>query len=105
MLAACGAEPSVRAPVVETYEFPVPEGTWVQEAMIPSRGVSIPATMVIPPRKPEQALPLVLLLHGHGGTREEAGAFTRVAAELAARGIASIRMDFPGCGDSTECAA
>ncbi|MEL7312906.1 MAG: alpha/beta fold hydrolase, partial [Pseudomonadota bacterium] len=101
-LAACSTDELVREPVVETPEFPVPEGTWIQEAMIPSRDVTIPVTMVIPPRRPELALPLVVLVHGHGGTREEAGGFARVAAELAQRGIASIRMDFPGCGQSTE---
>ena len=42
------------------------------------------------------------MVHGHGGTRNEAGGFTRVAESLAAHGVASIRMDFPGCGDSTE---
>ncbi|MEL7022977.1 MAG: alpha/beta fold hydrolase [Pseudomonadota bacterium] len=102
VLAACGIDESARGAAKAVAEFPVPEGTWVQEAMIPSRGVSIPVTMVIPPRRAELALPLVVLIHGHGGTREEAGGFTRVAAELAARGIVSIRMDFPGCGDSTE---
>jgi dienelactone hydrolase len=42
------------------------------------------------------------MAHGHGGTRNEAGGFTSVAEGLAARGVATIRMDFPGCGDSTE---
>ena len=48
------------------------------------------------------AAPLVVLVHGHGGTRQENGAFTELASMLAEVGIASIRMDFPGCGDSTE---
>ena len=42
------------------------------------------------------------MAHGHGGTRHENGAFARVAERLAERGIASVRMDFPGCGDSSE---
>ena len=67
-----------------------------------SRGVSVPATIVTPARKSGKAVPLVVIAHGHGGSREEGGSFPRVAAELAALGIASIRMDFPGCGDSTE---
>ena len=46
-------------------------------------------------------MPLVIMAHGHGGTRDEAGAFVAVAAELAKRGIASLRMDFPGCGENT----
>ncbi len=67
-----------------------------------SRGVSVPATIVTPATTNGAALPLVVIAHGHGGSREEGGSFPRVAAELAALGIASIRMDFPGCGDSTE---
>jgi len=66
-----------------------------------SRGVSVPATIVIPTSASGE-VPLVVIAHGHGGSREEGGSFPRVAAELAALGIASIRMDFPGCGDSTE---
>jgi len=42
------------------------------------------------------------MAHGHGGNRDEAGGFTRMAEALAQRGIASVRMDFPGCGDSQE---
>ena len=67
-----------------------------------SRGVSVPATIVTPATTNGTAVPLVVIAHGHGGSREEGGSFPRVAAELAALGIASIRMDFPGCGDSTE---
>ena len=40
--------------------------------------------------------------HGHGGTKDENGGFTAIAETLAARGIATIRMDFPGSGASTE---
>ena len=67
-----------------------------------SRGVMVPATIVAPASTNGKALPLVVIAHGHGGSREEGGSFPRVAADLAALGIASIRMDFPGCGDSTE---
>jgi hypothetical protein len=42
------------------------------------------------------------MAHGHGGTRNESGAFQGVADELRKNGIASIRMDFPGCGESSE---
>ena len=65
-----------------------------------SRGVQVPATLVIPGGMDE--VPLAVLCHGHGGSREENVGFAAVAAALAARGIASIRMDFPGCGESSE---
>ncbi len=65
-----------------------------------SRGVQVPATLVIPDGMEE--MPLAVLCHGHGGSREENVGFAAVAAALAARGIASIRMDFPGCGESSE---
>ena len=51
--------------------------------------------------------PAVLLLHGFTGTRDEMtvagtaeGVFARTARLLAAEGIASLRIDFRGSGDS-----
>ena len=69
---------------------------------IPSRDVMIPAIITMPARKGDERLPLVVMAHGNGGSKHEGGGYDAVADELAARGIASIRMDFPGCGDSTE---
>ena len=65
-----------------------------------SRGVQVPATLVTPDGV--DAFPVVVLAHGHGGNREENVGFAAVADALAAQGIGSIRMDFPGCGESTE---
>jgi dienelactone hydrolase len=70
--------------------------------MVSSRGVEIPATFTRPAADAGAKVPLVVMAHGHGGTRDEAGGFARVAEELARNGIASIRVDFPGCGESTE---
>ena len=70
---------------------------WVE-----SRGIRIPVTLTMPGDEPGVTAPLVVLVHGHGGTRQENGAFTELASMLADLGIASVRMDFPGCGDSTE---
>lgn len=67
-----------------------------------SRGVEVPATIVTPAFASNERVPLVVMAHGHGGSRQEGGGYKQVAAAMAERGIATIRMDFPGCGDSTE---
>jgi dienelactone hydrolase len=72
------------------------------ELQIPSRGIEIPATVVMPVGKQHQRFPLVVIHHGHGGGRNENGGLARVADALAMAGIASIRFDFAGAGDSTE---
>jgi len=72
------------------------------ETPVQSRGIEIPATFVLPAPEAGDAVPLVVMAHGHGGTRDESGAFTQVAEALAERGIASVRVDFSGCGESTE---
>ena len=78
------------------YEF-VSVDTFVE-----SRGVQVPVTWTYPKGEQGQKFPLVVMAHGHGGSRKEAGSFDRVANGLAAHGFATIRMDFPGCGDSNE---
>src|SRR5512134_3521918 len=46
--------------------------------------------------------PAVVMLHGFGSSRNEVGdLFTQQAAALAAEGIASLRIDFRGYGEST----
>jgi dienelactone hydrolase len=92
-LSACGSEDSRQA---SDFEYRVLDTT------VESRGVAVPVTYVHPVAAADETFPLLVLAHGHGGTRHEAGAFTQIAARLAERGIASIRMDFPGCGASTE---
>lgn len=69
---------------------------------VQSRSVAIPVTFTTPIVEGGDTYPLVVMAHGHGGSREEGGGYRAVAESLAMRGIASIRMDFPGCGDSTE---
>src|SRR3984957_9994679 len=42
----------------------------------------------------------VVLVHGGGVTREEGGFFTRLAAGLGEAGVASLRFDLRGHGES-----
>lgn len=73
-----------------------------EDVTFESRGVDVPATYVRPAAAIAAPFPVVVMLHGHGGTRDEAGGFLRLAEALARRGIATIRPDFPGCGQSSE---
>src|SRR5690554_3842462 len=46
-------------------------------------------------------IPTVILCHGTGSCKDEAGnLFIKLAKSLTKKGIASIRFDFAGCGDS-----
>lgn len=96
VLKLSGPAPVEDASKVQDWEFVS------EKVMVPSRGIQIAATFVYPKGAEGQKFPLVVMAHGHGGNREEAGGFTRVAEGLAAKGVATIRMDFPGCGESTE---
>lgn len=60
----------------------------------------IPATVCIP--KTDKEVPFVIMLHGTGSNRDEAGGGYKVAAPILAKkfGIATIRIDFMGNGDS-----
>jgi hypothetical protein len=60
-------------------------------------GLRIAATLVTPDRQPERAL---VLVHGGGVTREEGGFFSRLAAGLGEAGVASLRFDLRGHGES-----
>ena len=71
-----------------------------EDITYPSRGVDVPATVIVPEGQDE--INLVVMMHGHGGSRDEYLGFPVVAQALADKGIATIRMDFPGCGASTE---
>lgn len=64
------------------------------------RTMLIPAILTIPIT--DDDFPLVVMAHGHSGSKEESGGFTDIANALSSNGIAVIRMDFPGCGESEE---
>jgi hypothetical protein len=60
-------------------------------------GLNLTGTLVRPDQPGD---PAVVLVHGGGVTREEGGFFTRLAAGLGEAGIASLRYDLRGHGES-----
>jgi uncharacterized protein len=69
-------------------------------------GQNVVGTLTLPAGKPA---PVVLLFHGFTGTRNELpvtntkeGVFQRTARMLAEKGLASLRVDFRGSGESTD---
>lgn len=60
-------------------------------------GLRLAGTLVTPGSAAERA---VILVHGGGVTREEGGFFTRLAAGLGEAGVASLRCDLRGHGES-----
>lgn len=82
-------------------EAEVPEQTEPMKTgsiTVDNEGRKIPATFVMPENA--ENVPLVVMTHGFGGNKDEGGGFTRIADLLSENGIASIRMDFSGCGES-----
>ena len=70
---------------------------------IPGTRGNIPATIQLPAKSARgEELPLVVLCHGFTGNRQGDGHFAPLAEDLAAHGIATVRLDFASCGDSTE---
>lgn len=70
---------------------------------IPGTRGNIPAAIQLPAKSARgEELPLVVLCHGFTGNRQGDGHFAPLAEDLAAHGIATVRLDFAGCGDSTE---
>ena len=69
--------------------------------IIPGADYDIPATVCMPTG--DGPFPAVVMLHGTGSTRDEAGDGYKYGAPVLASkyGIATIRIDFPGNGDST----
>jgi dipeptidyl aminopeptidase/acylaminoacyl peptidase len=73
---------------------------------IPRGDATIVGTLELP--KDVQKPPVVLLLHGFTGSRDELpikdtdeGVFSRTARLLAERGVGSLRIDFTGSGESS----
>jgi pimeloyl-ACP methyl ester carboxylesterase len=60
-------------------------------------GLHLFGTLLIPEAVTERA---IVLVHGGGATREEGGFFTRLATGLREAGVASLRYDLRGHGES-----
>lgn len=80
------------------------EVTYTEEDIFIDAGDhQIPATVTLPVGEEGQKFPAVIMLHGNGSTRHEAGnAYDYTAPEMAKAGIATIRFDYIGNGDSTS---
>lgn len=72
----------------------------MKKVRIKNKNREIPAIIRLPDGL--GPFPAVVMNHGHGGSKEEHGGFTDISKALAKRGIATIAMDFPGCGESLE---
>ena len=57
------------------------------------------AVIQVPELKAEQKVPMVIICHGFGG-HKDAGLLKMISDDLEAKGIASIRFDFNGHGES-----
>ena len=74
-----------------------------EDIMIDAGDHQIPATITVPVGTDGETFPAVVMLHGNGSTRHEAGnAYDYTAPEMAKAGIATIRYDYIGNGDSSE---
>lgn len=81
--------------------FAAPAGITEFVAWIPNEGRLIPATVCLPAGNADHGCPAVVMLHGTGSNRQEAGnGYLMLAPYMAQNGIASIRIDFAGSGDS-----
>jgi hypothetical protein len=88
--------------LVAGFAFADPAKSTSFVSYFPNEGRMIPATVCLPVGSADKACPAVVMLHGTGSNREEAGnGYQMLAPYMAERGIASIRIDFAGSGYST----
>ncbi|MBB5363924.1 alpha/beta hydrolase [Deinococcus humi] len=83
---------------------------WLLPLVLASSGLAVESSVTIAghipgtfslPDKPSGKVPAVLLLHGFASQKDEVGdMYKNLAAKLAAQGVASLRIDFQGSGDS-----
>lgn len=89
------SQPVVSEPAPASSET---AGITSEDIVVKNGSRDVPATTVLP--EGEGPFPLIVINHGFAGSRNEGGGFTRLAEIMAKKGLASIRMDFAGCGDS-----
>lgn len=71
--------------------------------IISERNTDIYSTIYLPEKDNDKEYPLVVLLHGFIGSRKgDLNALDSAGIRLSENGVASIAIDFPGCGDSEE---
>lgn len=92
--------------VLSVLSASIAHGAGEETVTFTSNGQAVVGTLARPSDDPA---PVVLLLHGFTGSRDELktehvaeGVFARTAARLAEQGYASLRIDFRGSGDSTD---
>ena len=72
-----------------------------QKLMLKSEKYDIPAVFTLP--ESDEKVPCVIMCHGTGSSKDEAGnQYADLADLLAENGVASIRFDFAGCGESSD---
>ena len=74
------------------------------KVLIKAAGYTIPGILALPAKaSAARAYPAVLMLHGSWSSKNEVGdMYLHLARALAAKGYASLRIDFEGSGDSTR---
>lgn len=111
ILTGCGTKPSNEendsntSPKVEesqTEEDNNLEIAYTEESITIKNGdYDIPAIITLPTGIEDRNVPLVIMCHGTASNKDEAGdGYKMYASKLAEAGIASIRFDFIGTGDS-----
>lgn len=89
---------AVRVALTALALFATPVMALADETTMTLEG-GISATLNMPAHS--DPVPAVLLLHGFGSSKDEVGGmYAREARALADKGIASLRIDFPGFGKS-----
>ena len=73
----------------------------VEKFFLKSEKYDIPAIFTLPEN--DGKFPCLVMCHGTGSSKDEAGnQYLDLATQLAEKGIASIRFDFAGCGESAD---